>query len=70
MCVILTSNKAGAILEHLEVGSPDAAEGARKIYLAASRAQRLLVMAVPKSRVARLETLLKACGCVTVRHDI
>jgi hypothetical protein len=59
------------ILEHLEAtGSSDAAEDARKIYVAASRTQRLLVMAIPKSRVVRFEALLQACGCTTVRHDI
>lgn len=71
VCVVLTSRKAGDILAHLEgTGSPDAAEDARKIYVAASRAQRLLVVAAPKSRVVRLETLLNGCGCATVRHDI
>ncbi|CAH0497824.1 UvrD-helicase domain-containing protein [Novosphingobium sp. CECT 9465] len=71
VCVVLTSNKAGGILDHLEgAARPEFAEDARKIYVAASRAERLLVMAIPKSRAKRLETLLQGNGCSTARHDI
>ena len=72
VCVVMTGNKTGKILAHLEAGagSQDGAEDARKIYVAASRAQRLLVMAIPKSGAPRLEALLKGCGCATQRHDI
>jgi DNA helicase-2/ATP-dependent DNA helicase PcrA len=72
VCVVMTSNKTGKILAHLETGegSRDDAEDARKIYVAASRAQRLLVMAIPKSGAARLQALLMGCGCAIQRHDI
>lgn len=72
VCVVMTSNKTGKILAHLETGagSQDDAEDARKIYVAASRAQRLLVIAIPKSGAPRLEALLTSCGCATQRHEV
>lgn len=71
VCVVLTSKKAGDILAHLEGGGGvDAAEDARKIYVAASRAQRLLVIAIPKSRAARLKSLLTLFDCATAVHQI
>ncbi|RYE98524.1 MAG: ATP-dependent helicase, partial [Oxalobacteraceae bacterium] len=71
VCVVLTSNKAGGILQHLEGAyRPEFAEDARKIYVAASRAERLLVMAIPKSQANRLQTLLRENGCSMTRHDI
>lgn len=71
VCVVLTNKKAGGILEHLEgAARPEFAEDARKIYVAASRAERLLVIAIPKSRAKRLEILLQGNGCSTVRHDL
>jgi hypothetical protein len=71
VCVVLTSKKAGGILQHLEgTNRPEFAEDARKIYVAASRAERLLAMAIPKSQAKRLETLLEENGCSTTRHDI
>jgi hypothetical protein len=71
VCVVLTSQKAGNILDHLEgSGGGGAAEDTRKIYVAASRAQRLLVLAIPKSRAQRLNALLTSFGCATTVHDI
>lgn len=72
MCVIMTSNKVGRIIADLQTGggSADDAE-ARKIYVAASRAKRLLVLAVPKKISApKREALLAANGCTAQRHDI
>jgi len=67
VCVVLTSRKTGDILSHLEgTGGENSAEDARKIYVAASRAQRLLVIAIPKSRSPRLQSLLASCGCPMV----
>ena len=53
VCVILTPRTAGGILDVLTGASTDPTftEDARKIYVAASRAERLLVIAIPKSRV-------------------
>jgi len=52
------------------IGSADDAEDARKIYVAASRAKRLLVLAVPKNSAPKLEALLAVTGCAIQRHDI
>lgn len=55
VCVVMTPPTTKGILEYLEKGEPkEHAEGARKIYVAASRAQRLLAIAVPKSQASRL----------------
>lgn len=72
VCVVMTSNKTSKILAHLETGAgtPDDAEDARKIYVAASRAKRLLVIAVPKNSAPKLEALLSTHGCTTQRHDV
>lgn len=59
VCVVLTSKTFGRILDFLEgIGSPDTEEESRKIYVAASRAERLLAIAVPKGHASRLEALL------------
>jgi len=73
VCAVMTSQTAGDILDVLEDGSSsdaDADEDARKIYVGASRAERLLAFAVPKSRAGRLDTLLKGTDCTTVLHEI
>ena len=54
MCVVMTSSKAKGILDHLEGSSDKMAEEVREIYVAASRAEKLLVIACPKSQVTRL----------------
>ena len=65
VCVVMTSATAKGILEYLEAGDPvDFAEDARKIYVAASRAQRLLCGAVPRSQADRLAALLRTTGAV------
>lgn len=69
-CVVLTSQRAGKILDLLEGTSSEADEDARKIYVGASRAERLLAFAVPKSQAARLDALLKTVGCATELHQI
>lgn len=71
VCVVLTSQKTGSILTHLEgAGGDEAAEDARKIYVAASRAQRLLAVAIPKSGVHRLSKLFESFGCRTTTHNL
>lgn len=64
VCVVMTTQTSGGILDFLE-GSPAVKweEDARKIYVAASRAERLLVVAIPHSRVVRLKALLEKHGC-------
>ncbi len=72
VCVVMTSKKTGKVIDHLQTGGGDAddAEDARKIYVAASRAKRLLVLAIPRNSAARLEALLASTGCTTQRHDV
>lgn len=63
VCVVMSTNTAKGILDHLLTsGSTAAAEDARKIYVGASRAQRLLVIAAPKSQAARLQSHLVTTG--------
>ncbi|NTJ64962.1 ATP-dependent helicase [Agrobacterium rhizogenes] len=71
VCVVMTTKTAGAIIDLLEgQTSTGADEEARKIYVGASRAERLLAIAVPKSRAARLQTLLVNGGCEVRLHQI
>jgi hypothetical protein len=64
VCVVMTTQTAGAILDILEGDTlSGAGEDVRKIYVGASRAQRLLALAVPKSGTSRLIALLKSGGC-------
>jgi DNA helicase II / ATP-dependent DNA helicase PcrA len=71
VCVVMTTKTAGAIIDLLEgQTSTDADEEARKIYVGASRAERLLAIAVPKSRAARLQILLTNGGCEVRLHQI
>lgn len=70
VCVVMTKS-SGKILDHLEgTRMPDVEEDARKIYVAASRAQRLLAIAVPASQAARLQAHLAKAGTSIVLHKI
>jgi hypothetical protein len=63
MCVVLSTKTCKGIIDYLTTGQPShSAEGARKLYVGASRAERLLVIAVPKSQSARLVTQIKKTG--------
>ena len=63
VCAVMTTSTAKGILDFLETGAPaDKAEDARKIYVAVSRAERLLCIAVPNSQANRLQTMLEAKG--------
>lgn len=63
VCVVTTASTLKSILDYLETGEPaDKAEDARKLYVAASRAEKLLVIAAPRSQSQRLVTHLKAQG--------
>lgn len=67
VCVVLVPRTAGSILEVLRGASmvPEHVEDARKIYVGASRAERLLAIATPRSRVADLKAILED-GTATV----
>jgi len=63
ICVVLSKNKCKGIIDYLTTGQPpQSAEDARKLYVAASRAERLLVIAVPKSQGVRLVKQIKKAG--------
>lgn len=63
VCVVMSTSKAKGIIDYLTTGNPAASsEEARKIYVGASRARRLLAIAIPKSQSARLVALLQATG--------
>jgi hypothetical protein len=64
VCVVLTVRTAGGIIDVLSGRSadPGTVEEARKIYVAASRAERLLAIAAPMSRVPTLKAILDVDG--------
>jgi hypothetical protein len=71
VCVVMTSKKAGRILDYLEGDTTNGAnEDTRKIYVAASRAERLLVMAIPKNTAGRMQALFTSVGCLVETHKI
>jgi hypothetical protein len=61
VCVVMTSSTTQNILSYLETGV-NVSEAARKIYVAASRAKRLLVIAMPSKHAERLVAMLGATG--------
>lgn len=71
VCVVTTASTLKSILDFLETGAPaDKAEDARKLYVAASRAERLLVIAAPKSQAARLAAHLRGQGASITMKEI
>lgn len=71
MCVITTSPKLTVILDFLETGSrPEVAEEARKLYVGASRAKQLLVVAAPKSQASRLAAHLRGYGAHVLESTV
>ena len=71
VCVVTTSATLGSILDFLNSGEPsDRAEDARKLYVAASRAERLLVLAAPRSQSERLQNHLRSQGSVVAVDQI
>lgn len=63
VCVVTTSATLTGILSFLETGAEtNSAEEARKLYVGASRAERLLAFAVPKNHALRVATLLQSSG--------
>lgn len=63
VCVVLSSSTAKGILDFLIAdGGDDNNEEARKIYVGASRAQRLLVIALPRTQAPRMRDLMAGMG--------
>jgi hypothetical protein len=60
ICVVLSPKTSKDLLDYLTTGQPaKSAEAAPKLYVTASRAERLLVIAVPKSQGSRLVEHIK-----------
>jgi len=71
VCIVLTTSSLKSILTHLEEESDEEwAEEARALYVAASRAQQLLVFACPRSQAKRLKDHLEASGAVVETTEI
>ncbi|MDE0293339.1 MAG: ATP-dependent helicase [Bryobacterales bacterium] len=71
VCVVTTTSTLKGILSFLETGSPvERAEDARKLYVSASRAQRMLVFAAPKSQAERLRKHLSGQGAEVTIEEI
>jgi DNA helicase-2/ATP-dependent DNA helicase PcrA len=71
ICVVLTSAKAKGIVTHLEEEPDDSmAEDARELYVAASRARKLLVIACPRSQAKRLAILISSSGATVQFTEI
>ena len=68
VCVVTVAQTLKGVLDYLETGAPaKSAETARELYVAASRAQRLLAIATPKSQSARFAAHVRKTGAkVTV----
>lgn len=71
VCVVTTTKTLKGILDYLETGAPpESAEDARELYVAASRAQRLLVFASPKSQASRFSSHLRKQGAEVTLSEI
>lgn len=71
VCVVTSPRTLRGIIDFLQTGEPaDQAENARKLYVAASRAERLLVIAAPRSQATRLKEHLEAQGASANIRDI
>jgi hypothetical protein len=71
VCVVTVPQTLKGVLDYLETGAPvEKAETARKLYVAASRAQRLLAVASPRSQSSRIATHLRKAGAAVTVVDI
>lgn len=62
ICVVMSPSTAKAIMDFLTGGVAGDNEEARKIYVGASRARRLLAIALPRTQAARLQGLMAGMG--------
>jgi len=62
ICVVMSPSTAKGIIDFLVGDAGGDNEEARKIYVGASRAQRLLAIAVPQSQAPRLRDLIARMG--------
>ncbi|HRX73790.1 MAG TPA: ATP-dependent helicase [Hyphomonas sp.] len=62
ICVVMSPSTAKGIIDFLTSGVAGDNEEARKIYVGASRAQRLLAIALPRTQAPRLRDLMAGMG--------
>lgn len=62
ICVVMSLSTAKGIIDFLTGGVAGDNEEARKIYVGASRAQRLLAIALPRTQAPRLRDLMAGMG--------
>ena len=62
ICVVMSPSTAKSIVDFLVSDVADENEEARKIYVGASRAQRLLAIALPRTQAPRLRDLMLSMG--------
>ncbi|MBN9510624.1 MAG: ATP-dependent helicase [Alphaproteobacteria bacterium] len=62
ICVVMSPSTAKGIIDFLAGDAAGDNEEARKIYVGASRAQRLLAIALPRTQAPRLRDLMIAMG--------
>ncbi|WP_183714827.1 3'-5' exonuclease [Bradyrhizobium sp. ERR14] len=62
ICVVMSPSTAKGIIDSLAGAAAGDNEEARKIYVGASRARRLLAIALPRSQASRLRDLMVAMG--------
>lgn len=62
ICVVMSPSTAKGIIDFLTGGAGGDNEEARKIYVGASRAQRLLAIALPRTQAPRLRDLMTGMG--------
>lgn len=71
VCVVTTAATLKGILDFLETGTPmEKAEDARELYVAASRAQKLLVFASPRTQADRFVSHLRKQGAEVTLTEI
>lgn len=64
ICVVMSPSTAKGIIDFLAGDAAGDNEEARKIYVGASRAQRLLAIALPRTQAPRLRDLMVGMGSV------
>lgn len=62
ICVVMSPSTARGIIDSLAGAAATDNEEARKIYVGASRAQRLLTVALPRTQASRLRDVMVAMG--------
>ncbi|WP_318764559.1 ATP-dependent helicase [Agrobacterium fabrum] len=64
VCVVMSTSTAKGIIDFLAGDGAVDNEEARKIYVGASRAQRLLAIALPQTQAPRLRDLIRGTGAM------